>query len=114
MEIVINKCFGGFGLSNKAFEELIKLGWTVSKDGDWEDKTSDIIYDSKEHFGNYYCRRQDIRTNLDVIKVVKELKDEASGDCARLRIIEIPDDIEWEIDDYDGQESVHEVHRSWG
>ena len=26
---------------------------------------------------------------------------------------EIPDDVEWEIDDYDGIETIHEVHRSW-
>ena len=29
------------------------------------------------------------------------------------KIIEIPDDIEWEIDNYDGIESIHEKHRSW-
>jgi len=28
-------------------------------------------------------------------------------------VVDIPDDIEYEIDDYDGIESVHEAHRSW-
>lgn len=27
--------------------------------------------------------------------------------------VEIPDGIEWELDEYDGLESVHECHRSW-
>ena len=62
---------------------------------------------------NFYDRDIE-RTDPILIQVVKELKDKASGDCARLRIVEIPDGIEYEIDDYDGQESIHEVHRSWG
>jgi hypothetical protein len=30
-----------------------------------------------------------------------------------LEVIDIPDDIEWFISDYDGVETVHEAHRSW-
>ena len=37
----------------------------------------------------------------------------ASGELSKLSIVEVPDDIQWEIDDYDGMESVHELHRSW-
>lgn len=37
----------------------------------------------------------------------------ASGKCAELKVIEIPDGVDWEIDDYDGIETVHEKHRSW-
>ena len=38
---------------------------------------------------------------------------EANSDCADLRIADVPDDIEWYIDDYDGIETVREVHRTW-
>ena len=37
----------------------------------------------------------------------------ASGDMAELEVIEIPDGIECYIEDYDGMETIHEVHRSW-
>lgn len=57
--------------------------------------------------------RPEDRTDAKLIQVVEELGKEADGWCAELKIIEIPDDVKWEIDEYDGLESVHEVHRSW-
>lgn len=53
------------------------------------------------------------RTDKNLIQVIEELGKEANGSCAELKIIEIPDDIEYEISEYDGAESVHEKHRSW-
>ena len=41
------------------------------------------------------------------------MKEKANGPCASLEIVQIPDDVEYEIDEYDGSESIHEVHRSW-
>lgn len=57
--------------------------------------------------------RPDDRTDKHLIQVVEELGDESSGSCAELEIIEIPEDVGYEIDDYDGMESIHEIHRSW-
>ena len=48
-----------------------------------------------------------------LIKVVEELGDKADGRFAKLKIVEIPDDVDWEIDEYDGSETVEEKHRSW-
>ena len=53
------------------------------------------------------------RNDPDLIKVVEELGEKANGECAKLKIVEIPDGIEWEISEYDGIESVEEKHRSW-
>jgi len=30
-----------------------------------------------------------------------------------LRIIEIPDGVEWQIEEYDGDEWIAEKHRTW-
>jgi hypothetical protein len=57
--------------------------------------------------------RPEDRTDPKLIQVVEELGNVAAGACAKLRIIEIPDGIEYEIEEYDGMESVHEVHQSW-
>ena len=147
MKIVINKCFGGFGLSDKAYEKLIEYGVPVrkyiqekrGKDGRYkktknnegkiifdreltppgEDTFSDLYWKYKgksrleQRYWDGWTRDYENRNDLLVIKVVEELGKKASGPLAELKVVEIPDDIKWEIDDYDGIESIHEVHRSW-
>lgn len=53
------------------------------------------------------------RTDPKLIQVVEELGESASGEHAKLKVIEIPDGIEWEIIDDLGYETVHEKHRWW-
>ena len=38
---------------------------------------------------------------------------DASGEYAMLKIVEIPDDVEWVVEEYDGIEWVAEKHRVW-
>lgn len=61
---------------------------------------------------NLYCRNIE-RTDADLIAVVEELGEKANGACASLRVVEVPDGIRWEIEEYDGNEHVAEVHRTW-
>lgn len=89
MKVVINKCYGGFSLSKKAYEYL-GLAW----DG----------------YGFKYSGN---RTDPKLVECVETLGDIASGSLAKLKVVEIPDDVEWEIDDYDGVEWIAEVHRTW-
>jgi hypothetical protein len=35
------------------------------------------------------------------------------GCYAKLKIVEIADDVDWEITNYDGLETVEEKHRTW-
>lgn len=64
--------------------------------------------------GNHYLdTRPDDRTDPHLIQTIEELGELANGSCAELSIIEIPDDVEWVLDEYDGIETVHEKHRSW-
>jgi len=89
MKVVINDCFGGYGLSKKAYK------WLGKK---WDD------------FGFLF---EDDRTNERLIKCVEALKEEANGEYASLKIVDIPDDIEYTIHSFDGIESIHELHREW-
>ena len=98
MKIVINKHFGGFGLTKAVYDEL-GIEW----DG-YGLQNEQLGINSN----NYYAYRADKR----LIEAIEEIGIEASGDIAALEIVEIPDDIEWEIDDHNGIETVREIHRS--
>ena len=119
MKVVINRCFGGFGLSNSAFELLLTRKGIAFETTEAKFKlTGDLEYyhaghtGSDDHYLSYheFC---DDRSDLDLIAVVEELGDAASGSFANLAIVEIPDDVEWEIVEYDGSEHVAEKHRTW-
>jgi hypothetical protein len=116
MKVIINRCFGGFGLSDKAVERCIELGMTVS---DGEEKDAEFFHDPGSPFGSHYYAlngySKKFRINPIVIKVVEELSEEANGPHAKLKIIEIPfDSVDgWEISEYDGIESIEEDHQSW-
>ena len=97
---MINSCYGGFGLSERAYDHM---GLT------WEGFGSCCrSYHGDD--GNYWFQR-DLKLLVDC---VEELGDEASGGFAQLRVVEIPADVEWEVEEYDGWERIHEQHRSWG
>lgn len=115
MKIVVNRCFGGFGVSRKAVEFMAERGNEQAKaeldeilSGKYVNDAYDCYYGYSEKFGSEYNR-----TDPDLILAVETLKDEANGRFAKLKAVEIPDGIEWEIDDYDGVETIHEKHRTW-
>ena len=93
MKIVINKCYGGFGLSRIA-EELYKERKGIT-DPNW------YYYDIP-------------RDDPILVEMVETMGDPVNGSCSDLRIVEIPDDVNWQVDEYDGHEWVAEVHRTWG
>lgn len=99
-QIVINKCFGGFGLSKLAQEKFASL--KNIDPGIWNSK----FFENIDIFGIY-------RADPDLVKVVTELGFEANDRYSDLKIIDVPDNVEWEIHEYDGVEWVAEKHRTW-
>ena len=61
-----------------------------------------------------FCTSTIERDDEKLIAVVEELQEKANGHYAFLKIIEIPDDVDWILQDYDGVEWVAEKHRIWG
>lgn len=94
MKYVINNCYGGFSLSKEAFA-LYRQYRGIAKEV--EDYAIDIE-----------------RNDSALVRVVEEMGKESWGDFAELKIVEVPSDVEVYVDEYDGMESIHEVHRSWG
>lgn len=85
MKVVINRCYGGFRLSEKAMK-FLGVG------NEWPDIA---------------------RNDPKLVECVEKLREEANGAYAELKVVEIPDDVNWEIGEYDGLEWVEEVHRRW-
>jgi hypothetical protein len=92
--IVINDCYGGFGLSGRAETEYKKLAGIPADDDQWS---------------HYDIPRDDPY----LVKVVRELGMAANGAHANLKIVEVPGDVLWDIAEYDGVEWVAEKHRTW-
>ena len=138
-KIVINKCFGGFGLSIEAQKLINKLGCPHTEVkteqeyfGDSElSKELDIKYYGssknahKQHAefceipfseGKLICDNHDrnARGCPVLIKVVKKMGKKSWGKHAELKIVEVPDGVEWSIEEYDGSEWISEKHRTWG
>lgn len=63
-------------------------------------------------YGEGFCEGY-ARDSEFLISAVEQLKEKANGACASLEVVEIPDDVDWVVDEYDGYESIHEKHRSW-
>jgi hypothetical protein len=92
--VVINECYGGFGLSDVAELRYRELAGVDFEDDKFH--VSDIARDDPL-----------------LIKVIRELGPAADGLHAELKIVEIPADVEWQIGEYDGNEWVAEKHRTW-
>ena len=138
--VVINNCFGGFGLSHEAILlYLDKLGvpvWTEANDrfggmipfnyylvppeervGEATDWHSMTLVERQAHNAAYskqtFHDRDLARDDPYLVAVVEELGERANGRHAELKVVEIPADVDWEITEYDGNEAIAEKHRTW-
>lgn len=118
VKIAINRCFGGFGLSEPAFERLLaRKGIAFEKVKGESSFLGDSYYNAghageDEYYLSEYSFCED-RADPDLIAVIEEMGKEAEGWAADIHIIEVPADVKWHIHEYDGLEHVAEDHRTW-
>lgn len=118
MKVVINQCFGGFGLSDAAVERYAELkGINIVRRQEERSYGGSSWYidgiEDDDHYFSSYSIGED-RADPILIQVVEEMDEAANGHAADLGIVDIPDDVEWHIHEYDGSEHVAENHRTWG
>jgi hypothetical protein len=141
-KIAINTCFGGFGLSDDAFVALMKRKgidvypdrqnslstrfWKTPIDQQppilrmesYQVKEQDkaIYHVAFEQAGAVYMHNYigyEHRADPDLIAIIEEFGSTANGRFAELKVVEIPDGIDWEIQEYDGVEHIAETHQTW-
>jgi hypothetical protein len=82
--------------------------------GEWGAMSHEERQSNKAKFEDEHIdARPKDRADPLLVRVVEELGEEANGLFAKLKIVEIPDGVDYQIDDDDGFESIHEKHRSW-
>lgn len=138
--IVINDCHGGFGLSPAAIERyheimdqpvwietnrmcsLVKTVWLVPQDQrvelpgpkEWQTMSDQEKLDYNNRYNNQVWSDRDLlRDDPVLIQVVRELGTQANAPVAKLKIVEIPAAVLWQIEEYDGKEWIAEQHRTW-
>ena len=137
-KVILNKCYGGFAVSDEGYDLYArKKGITLYKYyydfGDCAYKrlnedcysVSDIYYFTKD-FGDdiksisdedfkKYCLylEESCREDSILIEVVEELGQQANTYYSELKVVEIPDNLDYVIDNYDGLEILHEKVREW-
>lgn len=142
MKVVINRCFGGFGLSKEACQrywdikgqqvwieddtKFKSLGlftvWLVPPEDRLESKEGEAFYSmsmeerkayNEKHSEQTWYYRDVDRNDPILVQLVEENSELYSGRCAELAVVEIPDGVNYEIEEYDGREHVAETHRTW-
>lgn len=93
MKIVINTQHGGFGLSEEA-----------------ETKYKGILGIVDE---NFYASCDVPRDCPVLVALVEELGERVNTAYSTLKVVEVPDEVDWYIDEYDGMEWIAETHRTW-
>lgn len=95
MKVILNKCYGGFNLSKKAHKLY------ADKRDLTPEKRRELYLD------------ESYRDDPILIEIVEELGDEANGMCADLVVVDIPDDMDYVVDDYDGIETLRPKTPTW-
>jgi len=111
-KIVINKSYEQFFVSHKAFIRLRELGQAealqeIDRGAYWP------LAAGPEEPSLNRCGALIPRDDERLVQVVEELRGAANGHAADLKVVEIPDDVQWVINKTDGVEHVSEVHRTW-
>lgn len=136
-KVILNKCFGGFDVSKEAYMLYAKKKGLTLYLYESEFINRKFIYkkvnDDKSIFRHYFIK--DMGDNVEIsnedyekyclylkdehredpilIEVVEELGEKASGRFGNLKVVEIPDDLEYVIDEYDGIETLHQKVKEW-
>lgn len=140
MRIVINACFGGFHLSYYGVMRYAEIKCFALYP--FFDNITRSVYKERAVIGNPEVRHHYSRVPLEglpvwengdpklpsgasfssseisrddpaLVQVVQELGQKANGKFASLKVVQIPDEVEWEIEEYDGNEHISEKHHSW-
>lgn len=125
--VVYNNCFGGFGLREEVVEWVRENEDELLEQYDKSDVTeladstlsgemfpdgSGPKKDYHKTVADFYISR-DNELLADIVSVEIRTVQKIGGQHSDLRVAEVPDGVNWTIDEYDGKERVEEVSRTF-
>jgi hypothetical protein len=116
--VAVNKDYGGFSISKEVVDIMKSKG--VPVDFSEQDEKDNKFFPVEEYGYHVYNENFGIesedynacRTFPPLIEAIREAKN-PNGKMSDIAIIEIPDDVDWYIDEFDGYEIIREKHRTW-
>jgi hypothetical protein len=141
-KIVINDCYGGFTLSDEAVLHYLELlgtevwpesdskfskltgptYWLIppgperlkADPGNWHSMSlPERAAHNAAYSAQVFSAREIARDDAYLVATVEALGKDANGRHSNLKVVTIPSDVEWQIEEYDGAEWVAEKHRTW-
>lgn len=136
-KVILNKCYGGFDVSKEAYmlyakkkgltlylyeSEFINKKFIYKKINNddsifrhyFTKDMGDNIEINNEDYEKYCLYlRDEHREDPILIEVIEELGEKTNGRFGNLKIVEIPDDLDYVIDEYDGIETLHQRVQEW-
>ena len=116
MKVVVNRCYGGFGLSEEATRLYLQkkgIEFVERENSDFSFREMSFFVTDENGEEDYFSDHVIKRDDPALVEVVEELGNKAGDSCAALAVLEIPDDVSWHLEEYDGIEWVAEDHRTW-
>lgn len=136
-KVILNKCYGGFQVSPEGYRLYAKkkglqiyaysLCLNNYKNYDYTEKPNLGTYWFTKSFGTgknieisdsdyenyilYLCESH--REDKILVEIVEELGDKVNTFASKLVVVEIPDDLDYVIDEYDGVETLHQKVQEW-
>lgn len=140
MKVVINSCYGGFGLSPKGLKRYLELKgeqayFYIQTSYDFQGQVTFERVDDIENINTlfFWCTTRNHGKVIDgyptecfhsgdverndpmLVQVVEELGEEASGQYSRLTVVEVENGRWFKINEYDGLESIQyrDIDNEW-
>ena len=137
MKVILNKCYGGFHLSHEAYmlyakkKGLILYPYALDYSTDTyhyinnpENESKYTIHYFTKNYGDtvsfkdvedkyLFWLNHLYRDDPILVEVVEELGERANGHFADLVVADIPDNMGYVIDSYDGKETLHQKVQEW-
>lgn len=87
MKVLLNDCWGGFSFSDEFEDHINSITDSLINIHDLAERHNQFIVEEAIKFG----------------------LDKASGICAELILVDLPDGCEYQIHEYDGMESIEDI-----